>query len=148
MQPFSGENHYSSKTTKMYKSIIPFILCSFVLISCGKDEPISLNNVVGEWQLIEQMIDPGNGTGVFTPVVSNKTIVFTENGTYLSNGSVCYPSIIASEASSGTYSDSGNILNTECAGIAPMPIAFSVEKGELYIFYPCYEGCTEKFERI
>jgi hypothetical protein len=69
--------------------ILPVIF-TFVHISCDKEIIIiDSANIVGEWKLTEQLLDPGDGSCVFTKVTSDKTIFFLVDGSYKSNGTVC-----------------------------------------------------------
>ena len=49
------------------------------LISCNKTDEIDISSaVVGTWKLTEVLADPGDGSGTFYTVSSNKNLIFEE----------------------------------------------------------------------
>ncbi|NNM18501.1 MAG: hypothetical protein HKP24_08010, partial [Croceitalea sp.] len=58
---------------------------------------------MGTWQLVEILADPGDGSGTYTPVDSNKMIVFDNNGRFSSNGAICSFAAAVNENVEGTY---------------------------------------------
>ena len=59
-----------------------------VLSSCN-ETPEENSDVLSRWHMIEQLMDPGDGSGTFQPVVSDKTLTFFVDGTFSTeNGSV------------------------------------------------------------
>ncbi|WP_146169747.1 lipocalin-like domain-containing protein [Kordia periserrulae] len=133
------------------------ILCLFVatsfLFSCASDdntetpEEVSL---IGNWKLIERLVDPGDGSGTFIAITSDKTVTFNSNGEVTSNYSLCNMLLVADqEAGTGTYSADTGVLNvTNCDFDLPFPVNFEIStEGKLLIHYPCIEGCSEKYEK-
>jgi hypothetical protein len=68
------------------KKIVLVILSALMIASCNKDEAV----ITGEWKLIARLMDPGDGSGVFTEVESDKTITFFKNGN-LNRMKICVP---------------------------------------------------------
>ena len=63
------------------KKIIFYLFSILLVVSCKNDDDNvqfqpSYTNPVSHWQLIEIYADPGDGSGDFNPVDSNKTITF------------------------------------------------------------------------
>ena len=54
--------------------------------SCDKDENATTNSLEGTWKLTEILADPGDGSGTFNPISSNKKLIFDNNGNVTSNG--------------------------------------------------------------
>ena len=78
----------------------------FILLSCSSDNTkpeTHHEGLLGKWKLIEQLADPGDGSGTFNPVESDRTIEFFSDGTITVNGSLCYMSTGVETNSSGTY---------------------------------------------
>lgn len=129
-----------------------------ILVACTKDKTIvsvvdgectisvvdtSTQGLVDEWKLIEILVDPGNGSGTFSPVTSNKTIEFHSNGTVSSNGNLCSMNEASSTASSGTYST----INSTISSSACTNLHFTLSTNYLIIDYPCIEPCRARFQR-
>ncbi|VAV83948.1 hypothetical protein MNBD_BACTEROID02-1393, partial [hydrothermal vent metagenome] len=75
----------------MKKNIL-LILIIF-LISCSNNERLKLDteevNILGRWKLIEELNDPGDGSGVFVSVNSEMVVEFLEKGILSSNVNFC-----------------------------------------------------------
>ncbi|HSI69818.1 MAG TPA: lipocalin family protein [Gillisia sp.] len=132
--------------------ILKIAVVSFLLISCGKSDDINIDSpVIGKWQLKELYIDPGDGSGEFGEVESDKTIEFFSNGKVTSNGSLCRVSADANVPTSGTFSISTfTIYSPGCFNgeIPFMDIFFRLEGDYLKINKPCFEGCAEIYSRL
>lgn len=130
----------------MKKSIL-IILIIGIILSCNKsDESSNLSVLEGRWKLIEILADPGNGSGVFQSVTSNKNLVFDNNGNVTSNGFICDMSIGTNSSSTGTYSlASGTINSSSCSNLN---IQFEINNSTLILTYPCIEPCKSKYIRI
>ncbi|MEP6262462.1 MAG: lipocalin family protein [Gillisia sp.] len=132
--------------------ILKIAVVSFLLISCEKSDDVNIvSPVIGKWQLRELYIDPGDGSGEFAEVESDKTIEFFSNGKVTSNGSLCDVSGDANVPTSGTFSistftiDAPGCFNGE---IPFMDIFFRLEGDYLKINKPCFEGCAEIYSRL
>lgn len=55
-------------------------------------------------------MDPGDGSGTFQAVESEKTITFFNDGMVTSSGDLCSMFIVGGNASSGTYSEVDAII--------------------------------------
>jgi hypothetical protein len=117
----------------------------FLLIGCDNEEVIT--DIVGEWELVEVLADPGDGSGRFRSVNSNKRVRFFEDGAYTSNGSICDFSIESEGSFNGTYtlSDSGYWIT--CGDSMDYSIGLRLEDGFLIVTFPCIEPCLQKFRK-
>ena len=116
-----------------------------VLSSCTKNEDNKNPDLIGKWKLIEILADPGDGSGTFHSVSSNKIIEFHSNGTVTSSGSVCDMSIESASSSSGAYSLSDSTINSPSCSNSPLKIRFHKNGATLTINYPCDEACIAKY---
>ncbi len=124
------------------------VLWSFgVLFSCSKSEENTNTDLIGKWKLIEVLADPGDGSGTFHSVSSDKIIEFHSTGTVTSNGSICSMSIESNSSSSGTFSLSDSTINSPDCSAYPLKIGFQKEGSILIISYPCDEACMEKYSK-
>lgn len=127
-----------------------FLLLAMIglLSSCAKnelktgevsvDQPIDLSTA-GKYKLIETLLDPGDGSGIFQPITSNKIIELHSNGTITSNGELCQ-TMMGNMPTSGTFSlADGTITTANCTGLT-----FEIVLGRLIIDYPCIEPCRAK----
>lgn len=131
----------------MKKSIYILILLG-VLFSCNKNDNETTNNsvLVGSWKLIAILADPGNGSGVFNPVISNKTIVFDNNGNLSSNGTICDMSVDSNTSSTGNYIEANtSIISSSCQNLT---IKYELSGNTLILNYPCIEPCKAKYIKI
>ena len=111
--------------------------------SCKKKERDSLT---GTWELKEVLMDPGNGSGVFTAVSSDKNLVFNTNGNVNSNGVICDMSIESNTSTSGTYSENDStIISATCQNLI---IKYEVSGDTLILIYPCFEACKAKYIKV
>ncbi len=121
------------------------IFCAFIIatvLSCNKNEE-AVSDLVGTYLLIEVLLDPGDGSGTFESVTSNKTVTLLIDETITSNGDLCAMSQETSGATAGTYSEAdGTISSPNCSDLN-----FELNGNELIIDYPCIEPCRAKFLR-
>jgi len=117
------------------------------MFSCSdSDEKTDNPELLGEWELIEVLVDPGDGSGIFRKVESNKIVKFQSNEKVTSNGSLCGFSIIADNPSEGSYSiTDGTIIPALCE--LSLSVKFEIKNGNLIISYPCIEPCQEKYRK-
>ncbi len=111
--------------------------------SCKKNKRDTLT---GTWELKEVLMDPGNGSGVFTAVSSDKNLVFNTNGNVNSNGIICDMSIESNTSTSGTYSENDStIISATCQNLI---IKYELSGDTLILIYPCIEACKAKYNRV
>ena len=111
--------------------------------SCKKNKRDSLT---GTWELKEVLMDPGNGSGVFTAGSSDKNLVFHTNGNVNSNGIICDMSIESNTSTSGTYSENDStIISATCQNLI---IKYELSGDTLILIYPCFEACKAKYNRV
>ena len=116
--------------------------------SCSKDKNESDSELIGQWKLIEVKADPGDGSGTFQGVDSEKVIVFLINGTVTSNGTICHISIESNNPTSGTFSLlESTISSSDCVDME-RDVEFEIVNSKLIMRYPCIEACEEKFTKI
>ena len=129
------------------KNFFLLILIIGFVTSCNKNDEISnLSDLEGRWKLSEVLADPGNGSGAFQSVTSNKTLEFDNNGNVTSNGFICDMSTGTNLNSSGTYSLTNRTINSNSC--PNNTIQFELNNGSLILTYPCIEPCKAKFIRL
>ncbi|GAA3599390.1 hypothetical protein Q4Q39_18795 [Flavivirga amylovorans] len=141
----------------MKKGILIFL--SLVLINCTSDDSKPKeedSELLGKWKLIEQLSDPGDGSGVFNSIDSNRTIEFFSNGTVTINGILCFMSSQVGDESSGTYSavsgsdfSDGEIIPNDCdSNFVEPKVFYKIEGANLILWYLCIEPCGQKFIKL
>lgn len=130
----------------MKKSII-FLMLITLFVSCNSDDQKkSTNELIGTWKLTEISADPGDGSGTFKAVQSNKTIEFKSNGTIVTNTSLCDP--YSDEIkSSGSFSLATNSITTNCQNPNIATISFELKNDFLILHFLSNEGYSQKFQR-
>ncbi len=131
----------------MLRIIFVLAILTLVVSGCDKKKGIE-NEIVGKWQITEQLVDPGDGSGTYQPVQGNKTIVFNANGTFYSSGSICSPGDGSGNGSQGNYDSNTQMLTGVNCGVNTIDIYYELSNNELIIIYPCIEACREKFIKI
>lgn len=117
--------------------------------ACRSDDmPTPDTELIGDWKLVEVLSDPGNGSGVFVSVDSEKTMTFFNDGTLTSNGSLCNLGFSSLVPTSGVYSLVDSTYTTNDCGLANIPYEFEKNDNVLIVSYPCIEACQSKFVKI
>ena len=131
------------------KKLIPLFILLIAIISCSKESEENFNNpIIGSWKLTEILSDPGDGSGTYNPIESNKLLTFNVNGSVISNGSLCTMSIETGTWDSGTWSlNDSSIIISDCFD-SQLMIYFKLEGKTLELFYPCIEACGMKFIKM
>lgn len=138
----------SEKITQM-KSLILLLTIMVLFASCKKTDEQKDTNLTGKWKMTAVLMDPGDGSGTFQPVSTNKYIEFRSDGTISSNGSLCSNSTESNAPDSGTWSlTDSTITSSQCNDNLPLKIRFIHEGSTLTINYPCIEPCRAKFRKM
>jgi hypothetical protein len=116
------------------------------VFSCAKKDNID-SDLIGKWRLIEVLADPGDGSGTFHSVSSDKIIEFHSDGVVTSNGSICDMSIESNKPSEGIYSLSDSTINLSNCDNLSIKIRFMMSGPSLIISYPCDEACKAKYHK-
>ena len=148
VQPFFSLGSYTIKNTMKLNLLFVLIGLSVLSSSCDKYTCGFSQGIVGEWKLVEELMDPGDGSGTFQPVSSNKKIEFFGNGTFEANGEMCVMANQSSSTNSGTYDSSTETLSPDnCMSTQPLGITYELSADTLILYYPCFEGCAQKYYR-
>lgn len=129
----------------MKKSILLLSALFIVFSSCKKEDDVI---VIGDhvrssdtYKLVETLADPGDGSGTFQTVSSDKTVSLYNDGTITSNGELCRLSIETGTATAGTYSFADStISSSDCT-----TFGFELSGNTLILNYQCIEACRGKF---
>ncbi|WP_203295270.1 lipocalin family protein [Luteirhabdus pelagi] len=117
--------------------------------SCKSDDDDVSGEVdlVGTWTLIEVYGDPGDGSGSFESVTSDKKLVFQSDGTITSNGLMCDMTTDTATSSSGTYSETESTFNSDDCNNPDYNYPFERNGNILIVSYPCIEACQAKYRK-
>jgi len=130
------------------RSFIILISASF-LLSCSNDDNIDSSNIIGTWKLEQVLADPGDGSGVFVDVDSDKTITFLDDDTFSSNGNICFFNPLEERNTIGEFSsEDGELIPINCNSFAFIKQRFKLEDNSLIMSYSCIEACAEKYVKI
>lgn len=133
---------------------------TLIILSCSSDDRKQKEeiNLIGKWKLIEQLADPGDGSGTFQPITSDRTIAFFKDGTVEVNGVLCFMSsevgvketgifmVTSSHEADTTYD--GEIIPNTCSSRSAKVYFDLPVSGNLILWYQCIEGCGQKFKKI
>jgi len=102
------------------------------------------------WKMVGYLSDPGDGSGTFTSVDSNKIINLFDNGIFSSNGNIC--NMLSTDSDSNTegiYDIQNFTLNAaECDNQTNISIRYQIVGNTMHLFYPCKETCYVKYTKI
>ena len=133
------------------KSISRLLIALFgivILLNCSNDDDNN-TGILGQWKLAQILADPGDGSGVFTDIDSNKTIIFFEDGTFSSNGNLCFFNSLTQITTEGTFSlENEEIIPISCDSFAQIILDFKLEGGLMTVYYQCIEACAERYVKI
>ena len=133
------------------KKLILVLTVFALLIACKKEvekEPSNPPEIEGNWRLIEVLADPGDGSGTFQVVVSNKLMEFNSNGAVSCNGNLCDMSTTSVGGTNGTYSTVESTISSPTCVNTMLDISYQIVDSYLIISYPCFEACQCKFEKL
>jgi hypothetical protein len=132
----------------MRKIIIHFIFILVVTVSCSgdKDDQQTLNTKIGTWKLIEVLADPGDGSGVYTKVNSDKTVTFFASGKVESNASLCAIGNGPNQPGHGVYDEEKGIIIPD--GCQSNKIRVEFKDANLFLTFLCIEPCGEKYVKV
>ena len=100
------------------------------------------------WLLKEILADPGDGSGTFEKVNSNRYIEFRKDGAVYSNGNLCSMSISSETSSVGECKEGNSILTVKGCDNQPLEIKYKENHTVMILSYPCKESCLAKYVRI
>ena len=117
-----------------------------IIVACNSDDDANNtgNTLASTWKFTERLADPGDGSGAFTAVESNKVLTFGNNGMVSSNGALCFMTTDIETPSTGTYSAEEGTITSECGYV----LHYVIEDDKLIINYPCIEPCKAKFTKV
>lgn len=137
---------YFSSIKKLSKLTVLLVSCS-LLFTCDTTDPPIETTLLGKWQLTEILADPGDGSGKFRDIKSNKIVQFNDDGTVESNEEFCKFTTQPSSADSGVYSIEENKISAFCSDLEGT-VYFELKNSKLILHYPCFEGCSEKYVKM
>ena len=130
------------------KKLIFSLITVGILFACNNDDDSNSNTeLAGNWKLIEVLLDPGDGSGTFSSIESEKIITFKSGGIITSNGNLCDMSNNTNNITSGNYSISEMTFNSADCNNPDYKYTFEQNENILIINYPCIEPCQAKYEK-
>jgi hypothetical protein len=139
------------------KNLLTFILLTVSVSSFGQthgnlkdssaqNKITKQHSLIGIWKKTAELSDPGDGSGIFIDVNSDKTIEFKDSSEFVSNYSLCY--MEGEKApTKGKYSMKNSTIEpNNCSSGAKY--TFDNKNENLIIHYICKEGCAEKYGRV
>jgi hypothetical protein len=121
-------------------------LLLFTLLSCEKELIPLQGDLGGVWHLKEVLTDPGDGSGRFFKVTSDKTIQFFEDHTVTSNGNLCDLSIESTVTSTAKYSLVDSSFTSKNCNYTGRNVLFRLQSSDTMLVYiPCFEPCVSKY---
>lgn len=132
------------------KNLAVYIVMVCFLIACSDDDKAKSTDaeLIGTWKLSQVYMDPGDGSGDFTNVDSEKTITFLSDGTVNSNTDLCFMSSEIGQPSTGTFSETEMIITVLDCDVSPFELFFEIEENHLMVSYFCIEACQEKYVKL
>ncbi len=133
---------------KSLKNNLIFLALLGLVINCSDDSENANPSLHGRWQLKAVLYDPGDGSGTFKAVDSEKYIEFLSNQEVRSNGNLCNGGTSFEEPSSGVYVLPDSTLQIDECPQNILSTRFRIQNGKLILSYPCIEPCEEKYVKL
>ena len=128
--------------------LLPLLFLLFALRCSSVSEEDSGKELEGMWRLNGYTIDPGDGSGMFKEVESDKLIYFYSDRSFIANTKMCFAQDERANITEGKYDPVAGILQARgCNGKEFNQLNYSIEGEYLYVYYVCREGCVERFQR-
>lgn len=145
----------TTRYNQLFKTTFTVLLmgAAIFLSSCEKDEPMQTCGTPTTWKLVEVLADPGDGSGTFQPVNSQKKLAFSDDGTVRANSDMCSMQNEPTPGNQGVFSvvanyDSSNsIISPNCPALS-YTLTYTINGNELIINYPCIEACQERYIKL
>ena len=127
-----------------------FLLLAFAaLFTACEDDEDPIPPADSRWQLDAVLSDPGDGSGRFQSVDSDRTITLLSDGSYIAEGDICSFSEDGRPNTMGSYDiEGGTITPDDCVTIGGTPISLSVTADSLFIDYLCFEPCRHRYRAV
>jgi hypothetical protein len=125
---------------------LSYALLVAILICFTIDMQLFAQDLSGKWTLEQILLDPGDGSGKFQTVNSEKTIIFNTDGTAVSNVSLCLMSIESKTKTRATYSPKDKSISPINCN-KEVILHYQIEDDYLIVYYRCKEGCAEKYKK-
>lgn len=128
--------------------LIPF--SALLFFRC--EENIEPTTLEGQWQLIETLADPGDGSGTFDAIESDQRINLFPDLSFTSTKSLCQQYTVGfPPQGEGTYDTTSMVITPTNCSFDDRQIKYNFELDEndgLIIYYPCIEPCASKYRKI
>ncbi len=119
------------------------IACSVLsIISCSDSQTTN-----DEYQLIEALFDPGDGSGEYIPVQSSMTLLIYADDTYETKKGTFCSSTNTSISEAGSINYANGTLDSKNCGSSTQNLIFKKENDLWMIYLPCIEPCILKFQK-
>lgn len=112
--------------------------------SCTGEDEIS---IIGKWKLVERLVDPGDGSGRYKKINTDRTVEFFEDGRVLFNQSICDADFVNGDTESGIYTENQTVIIPDCFE-GNVFYRYSIQGSCLILSPSCFEGCGDKYVRI
>lgn len=127
------------------KKLILLLPLFLALSACDDENDFLPQQDADSYKLAAMYSDPGNGSGDFHDVDSERVITFINDSTITINANICDFGVETASLDTITFSPGNNMLNTDCN--APFPMNFSITGNTLILNYACIEACQHKYNR-
>jgi hypothetical protein len=116
------------------------IVCVFAF-GCEKSDSDGSRGITGHWNMTEYMIDPGDGSGQWTPAdsMASSAISFSADGKFSANNY-----FFSGYNRYSIENDSVLVFGSTTTN-SSVSTRYSLKDSRLEIYPPCIEGCGFKF---
>ena len=128
------------------KKLALLVFVIVTLSACSTDA-VDDSDLVGNWQLVQILADPGDGSGSFRSVESEKIIEFRADGTVTTNTSLCEPNS-TEIISSGSYDVENHTIFTDCENPTVQQIDFEFQGRYLVLHFISNEGYSQRYQKL
>lgn len=129
------------------KYLIALFCCT--LFACSSENvPFSdSNELIGKWELVEMLMDPGDGSGEFQATTWEVILSIEDNQDVIANGILCGFGESA-DLLYGKLSIADSTIITSCQN-GELTYSFNIDESHLILSsHHCIEPCMAKFIKV
>lgn len=127
---------------KYYAGVL-LMAATLLVTACGKEGVKSGNkSLTGKWKLVQTLLDPGNGSGVWTVAVASTELQLNADGTMGGTTFPEYVSYTVKDSVTLTFSQADKTIQNYRYKISHDTLSMSPD-GPIR----CYEACGIRFKK-
>jgi hypothetical protein len=110
-------------------------------LSCSKENQDE-GEIISKWELIEELYDPGDGSGVFEEVDYFESVEFLSDSKVNISTSWCYGATVKTVS----YDETAKTIYLDCQ--QDVTWSYELRDDNLFLYPNCVESCVKKYKSL